>query len=246
MTYSRSRAVVPERTLLVYDLDGTLLDSKQKIINDWKSAAHLLISESYPSGMNPDEINTAEFDVISKQCGIPVNIALKIVSTHRRCIGRTWTNAFLNNEVQLFPDVLPNLESLTQFGYDYNALVTRSDVLATAEKLSFLPEMMNYFMSPHYVTPLNAENKIHEIEQAVFHTQQIGMNLQRVFIIDDRDDGIKGVDNLRAKYNSKNKEETIEFISVHMRRGSTPTIKGFNCSVDSMDKLCELLKSYQS
>jgi len=119
--------------MAVFDLDGTLIDSNQKLTNDMIGAMKRLGITIMPEDTHGDWYKLAAQYNISKE---ELN-----ESFDKR---KTWAESLSDGEVNVFPDTYRTLESLRSAGVKLG-LLSASVPKYTEQKLNYFPELRKFF-----------------------------------------------------------------------------------------------------
>jgi len=169
-----------QRELVVFDIDGTLLNSMPKLTADARRTFQRL---GLGNRVTDEQIrNTKDWYELVAQYGISREQFDR--ELNRR---KSWTQSLRDGEAPLFGDVRYCLEALTGASITLAAL-TRSDPKCTAEKIDY-HGLSRYFGGRVAVTPVTAKSKEAEALELV---KRVGAEtVSRAYFIGDKPEDVQ-------------------------------------------------------
>ena len=166
-----------KHTVLVFDLDGTLIDSTPKLTGEVIRAFAKLGKDISEKQIIPNK----RWYELAAQYGIPKEDFKREFDKRK-----SWEDSLRDGEVPLFSDALPCLETLLNRGVTLAAL-TRSAPEYTKAKMDF-HRLEKYFEDRVAITPITAKSK--RIE-AIGLMERIGCeSIKCAYFIGDRTEDI--------------------------------------------------------
>lgn len=217
----------PENTALLLDLDGTLIDSSDKLAYDVQGAfARLGKSIAFEEAKRLKDwgLAAAEYGFLHAQFWDAFD--------HRE----PWEESLQKGKVRIYDDSIPTLEALTSEGYGKLALVTRSGVPETEAKIDFF-DLRKYFRTVQITPPdrRRSPTKVSEALRAVSKFAIPVYNLDVVIVGDSE------VDDIGTAWDLKRSLPSVA--GVYVNREGTP-LKHYKAEyeIQSLAQLLDVLK----
>ncbi len=124
------------KTLVLFDWDGTLVDSREVLLSCWREATLEVIGRRYPE--TPQEL-----DLVSRVRGVDLFASLTDDPDAADALGVAFQRAYADRQVSLFDGALGMLEELRQAGHELGVVTSKSrerflqDSLATQLEATF-------------------------------------------------------------------------------------------------------------
>jgi len=181
---TEQKKINPQQTILLLDLDGTMLDSKPKLVKDVRETYGLI-------GVPLEEAVTDDWVKAAEKYGRTKEAFWNAFREVRKT--RSWQYCLEHGEAPLFPETLSTLEQLANLGYNRMAIVTRSEPKETNEKLDYHKALRAFFPPDKvFITPLDKKEfptKIREALAAINHLHLASnFGLGNIYMIGDASD----------------------------------------------------------
>ncbi len=224
-----------EDVALLLDLDGTLIDSKDKLARDVQATFRLL-----GKNISPEDVCNGDWELVAKKYGFSPGKFWDAFSKARE----PWGVSLRNGRVKLYEDTVPTLDILTSSGYRNLALVTRSEPKETQEKVEHF-NLRPYFRTIK-VTPTSIREFPRKTKQAIEALEEMKdreRKFKHVYVIgDSQDDDIATAAELRDKLG----QDRIKIEGVYVNRENKQLNGGVEREIKNLASLLEILRRDQN
>lgn len=107
------------KTLVLFDWDGTLVDSREVLISCWREATLEVIGRFYPE-------TPQERDLVSRVRGVDLFASLTDDPEAADALGAAFQRAYADRQVSLFDGALGMLEELREAGHELGVVTSKS------------------------------------------------------------------------------------------------------------------------
>ena len=234
--------MIIENTALLFDLDGTLIDSSGKVPLDVQAAfarlGTLISIEEARASRNWEE-TAARYGYTKEMFRQSFNEARE-----------PWTESLKKGNAKIYDDTIPTLDEITGLGYRNLALVTRSDRAETDVKIDHFG-LRRYFSYIGVTPPRKSEfpTKEREARDAINYFLRNGFLSRAIIIGDSEPDDIGTANILKASppgYDGGGCGESCKPIGIKSvyvnRNGKSLETQTADYSIQNLRQLMEILE----
>ena len=138
--------ISPKKVALIFDLDGTIIHSKDKLVQDIILTLETLGTDL--TDVDPNDLMETSFQDLARKYGLGQE---DFHQTFDR-VRPSWEQAIADGTVYIYPDSIPALDMLVDNKYTKMGLVSRSEPSLTKTKLEAF-DLAGYFKAVEVTPP---------------------------------------------------------------------------------------------